>query len=463
MTLTPHSYPAYKPSGVPWLDDVPEHWEVRRLKSCVDINKAVLPEATEPDFEFPYLEIGAVGTGLLASQPTTIRFGNAPSRARRIVRTGDTIVSTVRTYLKATWFAGEVKDDLICSTGFAVFTPRNEVYPKFLSYIAQSNAFSDSVTASSVGTAYPAIPESRLGSFHVPLPPLPEQAAIVRYLDYVDRRIRRYVAAKRKLIALLEEEKQAIVNRAVTRGLDPNVRLKPSGVEWLGDVPEHWEVRRLKTICGMKSGEGITAESIEAAGEYPVYGGNGLRGYASSYTHDGAFALIGRQGALCGNVHITRGQFWASEHAAVAALDVGHEINWFGAILTAMNLNQYSIAAAQPGLAVERILNLYLPVPHPQEQKDIANHIEGATADIDAAIARARRQMELVQEYRTRLIADVVTGKLDVREVAAHLPDEDNDQDLIGESGPLANGLPGDLYSIDESVEDLVMEEEVTA
>ena len=198
MTLTPHSYPAYKPSGVPWLDDVPEHWEVRRLKSCVDINKAVLPEATEPDFEFPYLEIGAVGTGLLASQPTTIRFGNAPSRARRIVRTGDTIVSTVRTYLKATWFAGEVKDDLICSTGFAVFTPRNEVYPKFLSYIAQSNAFSDSVTASSVGTAYPAIPESRLGSFHVPLPPLPEQAAIVRYLDYVDRRIRRYVLATSK-------------------------------------------------------------------------------------------------------------------------------------------------------------------------------------------------------------------------------------------------------------------------
>ena len=227
--------------------------------------------------------------------------------------------------------------------------------------------------------------------------PLSEQRAIVWYLDYADRRIRRYVGAKRRLIALLEEEKQAIVNRAVTRGLDSNVRLKASGVEWLGDVPEHWEVRRLKTIYGMKSGEGITAESIEAVGEYPVYGGKGLRGYASSYTHDGAFSLIGRQGALCGNVHVARGQFWASEHAVVAALDVGHEIGWFGAILTAMNLNQYSIAAAQPGLAVERILNLYLPVPHPQEQKDIANHIEGATANIDAAIARARRQLELVE------------------------------------------------------------------
>ena len=146
----------------------------------------------------------------------------------------------------------------------------------------------------------------------------------------------------------------------------------------------------------------------------------------------------------------------------VAALDVGHEIGWFGAILTAMNLNQYSIAAAQPELAVERILNLYLPVPHPQEQKDIANHIEGSTADIDAAIARTRRQMELVQEYRTRLIADVVTGRLDVREAAAQLPNEDGDGP-IEESGPLADGLPGDLYDIEESVEDSVLEQEVTA
>ena len=295
------------------------------------------------------------------------------------------------------------------------------------------------------GSTFTELSRTQLSAFRFPLPLPHEQAAIVRYLDHVDRRIRRYVNAKRKLIALLEEEKQAIVNRAVTRGLDPNVRLKPSGVEWPGDVPEHWEVRRLKTICGMKSGEGITAESIEAAGEYPVYGGNGLRGYASSYTHDGAFALIGRQGALCGNVHISRGQFWASEHAVVAALDVGHEIDWFGAILTAINLNQYSIAAAQPGLAVERILNLYLPVPHLQEQKNIANHIEGATADIVAAIARARRQMELVQEYRTRLIADVVTGKLDVREAAAQLPDEADDQDPIGETAPLVDGLPGEL------------------
>ena len=175
-------------------------------------------------------------------------------------------------------------------------------------------------------------------------------------------------------------------------------------------------MRRLKTICRMKSGEGITAESIETKGEFPVYGGNGLRGYTSSYTHDGDFVLIGRQGALCGNVHIARGRFWASEHAVVATLEKRNEIGWFAAMLAAMNLNQYSIAAAQPGLAVERILNLHLPVPSNQEQQLIAAHIGNTTADIDVAISRASRQIELLKEYRTRLISDVVTGKLYVRQ-----------------------------------------------
>jgi len=254
-------YPSYKPSGVPRLGDVPEHWEVRRLKHWVGINEAVLPETTGPDFEFRYLEIGAVGTGMLVSKPITTRFGSAPSRARRIVKTGDTIVSTVRTYLKATWFAEEVKDDLICSTGFAVLTPSKTTYPTFVTYLVHSNAFTDQVTAASVGTAYPAIAESQLGSFHVSLPPLAEQLAIVRYLDHVDRRIRRYIDAKRKLIALLEEERQAIINQAVTRGLDPNVKLKPSGVEWLGDVPKKWKAVPLQRItldrCDGPFGSGL--------------------------------------------------------------------------------------------------------------------------------------------------------------------------------------------------------------
>lgn len=409
-------YPAYKPSGIDWLGDVPTHWDVRRLKDWLSINREVLSETTNPDHEFRYLEIGAVGTGVLTDEPVRVRFASAPSRARRIVRDGDTIISTVRTYLKAVWFADKMNGDLICSTGFAVFTPRRDTVPRFVSYLAQSDFFTDRVTAESVGIAYPAIAESRLSSFYVAVPPLDEQAAIVRYLDEADDSIRRGISAKERLIELLTEQRQAVIHRAVTRGLDPNVRLKDSGVEWLGDVPGHWDVRRLKTLCRMKSGDGITAESIEPAGDYPVYGGNGLRGYTSNYTHDGDFILIGRQGALCGNVHIARDKFWASEHAVVATLDACHYVEWFAAILDTMNLNQYSISAAQPGLAVERILNLPLPVPPPDDQWYIVQHLDKATADIDAAIHNAQRQIDLLREYRTRLIADVVTGRVDVRD-----------------------------------------------
>ena len=258
-----------------------------------------------------------------------------------------------------------------------------------------------------------------IGNMLCPVPPLDEQAAIVRYLDDADQRIRAYVSAKERLIALLEEERQAVIHQAVTRGLDPNVKLKPSSVEWLGDVPEHWAVRRLKTLCSMKSGDGITAEAIEPTGKYPVYGGNGLRGYTSKYTREGTFALIGRQGALCGNVHVAKGRFWASEHAVVATLHPGHEMRWFTSLLETMNLNQYSIAAAQPGLAVERVLNLWAPVPPLAEQSTIGGLVEDRTTTTDAAIDRSRRQIELMEEYRTRLIADVVTGKIDVTRTQA--------------------------------------------
>ena len=459
MTLmTPHPYTAYKPSSIEWLGDVPAHWDERRFKFFYQEVDERSTTGTE--------ELMSVShkTGVTPRKQNVTMFLAESNVGYKICRPGDIVVNTMWAYMAA---LGVARQEGLVSPSYAIYRtlPQRGPNPDYVDLLLRTEEYRTAYLVRSTGITDSRLrlyPESFL-DITLLCPPLPEQHTIVQYLDYVDRRIRRYVGAKRKLIALLEEEKQAIVNRAVTRGLDPNVRLKPSGVEWLGDVPEHWEIRRLKTICVMKSGEGITAESIEAVGEYPVYGGNGLRGYASSFTHDGALALIGRQGALCGNVHIAQGQFWASEHAVVATLYGGHEIGWFGAILTAMNLNQYSIAAAQPGLAVERILNLYLPVPSQQEQKNIANHMEGATENIDAAIVRARRQIELVQEYHTRLIADVVTGKLDVREAAAQLPDEDGDQNPIEESDPLADGLPGDLYDIDEAVEDSAVEQEVTA
>ena len=213
-------YSATRDSGVPSLGEVPEHWEVLRLKNWLDVNRVVLTEDTDPDYMFDYLDIGAVTHGNLTGKPARIRFGNSPSRARRIVQRGDTLVSTVRPYLKAVWHAEEQWADLVASTGFAVLTPRTGTVPKFVSYFCRSNPFTNRVTAESVGTAYPAVSEASLGNLEVCVPPLPEQAAIARFLDDAERRIRCAITAKEKLIALLEEQKQAVIHQAVTGGLD---------------------------------------------------------------------------------------------------------------------------------------------------------------------------------------------------------------------------------------------------
>jgi type I restriction enzyme S subunit len=249
------------------------------------------------------------------------------------------------------------------------------------------------------------------------LPDVPstEQQAIAAFLDREMARIDALLAAKQRLLDLLAEKRAALITRAVTRGLDPAVPLKESGVQWLGEIPAHWEVKKLKYAAALKSGDSITAEDIRADDEFPVYGGNGLRGYTSSYTHDGHFVLIGRQGALCGNINYAKGMFWASEHAVVVSPGKPVATTWLGELLRTMNLNQYSVSAAQPGLAVDRVKQLHVPVPPLAEQRAVADHLDRQTARLDALAGRVRRAMDLLREYRAALITAAVTGQIDVR------------------------------------------------
>ena len=448
MIACPIPYPKMKASGVEWLGQVPEHWEVLP-------NRALFEEVKERDYpEEPMLSVtitkGVIRQRELLADSSKKDSSNQDKSAYKLVRPGDIAYNKMRAWQGA---VGVSDYQGIVSPAYVVERPRKGASSHYLHHLLRTPAFAKEAERWSYGITSDmwSLRPEHFKMIYGCLPPLPEQTAIVRFLDHADRRIRRYIRAKQKLIKLLEEQKQVLIHRAVTGRVDvrtgrPYPAYKDSGVEWLGDVPEHWAVRRVKTLCSMRSGESITAESIETTGEYPVYGGNGLRGYASSYTHDGAFALIGRQGALCGNVHVARGKFWASEHAVVATLDRGHVLDWFGAILRVMNLNQYSIAAAQPGLSVERVLNLRVSVPPMQEQEGIANHIERDTADIDTALAPARRQIDLLQEYRTRLIADVVTGKLDVREAAASLLEEADERDPPDEVVLLADDVVDNLY-----------------
>jgi len=188
---------------------------------------------------------------------------------------------------------------------------------------------------------------------------------------------------------------------------------KDSGVGWLGDVPEHWEVKRIKDLSMLQSGDSIVSEQIEKEGKYPVYGGNGLRGYYSKYTNNGEYVLIGRQGALCGNINYASGKFWASEHAVVTYLKHSIDMKWYGEMLRIMDLNQYSLAAAQPGLAMDRIRRLLLPVPPLPEQKAITTYLDTKTAHIDSKIDLLSQKATQYGKLKQSLINETVTHGLD--------------------------------------------------
>ena len=245
----------------------------------------------------------------------------------------------------------------------------------------------------------------------LPLPPRDEQDQIVRYLDWKVSQINKLINAKRRQIELLGEQKHITIKNAV-RYTDGNKKCK------------------VKNLAFFKSGTNLTALQIEEAGNYPVYGGNGLRGYYPDFSHSGEYLLIGRQGALCGNVHYVSGDFWATEHAVtVKPNDIVH-IKWLYYLLTDINLNQYSMAAAQPGLSVEYLVNLPAYFPPYDEQQKIADFLDTQCANIDKIAAKLNEEITLFAEYRTRLISDVVTGKTDMRGVV--VPGYESMEETVG-------------------------------
>ncbi len=302
------------------------------------------------------------------------------------------------------------------------------------------------------------------------VPPPDEQAAIVRFLDHADRRIRRYIAAKRKLIALLNEQKQAVIYQAVTRGLNPNVTRKPSGAAWLGDVPEHWEVVGLGMRYSVRLGKMLDAKQI--TGNYLVpY----LRNTDVQWDHINVDNLpmmdvqpseyeryLVKPGDMlvCEGGDVGRSAFWIGALAVCAFQKALHRVRPYRSerdyprflyyvMKTVSKLGVFLADGSENTIAHltgEKFRRYRFPFPPYLEQQEIANYLDRETQRCDRAIDRAQREIELIREYRTRLITDVVTGKLDVRSAAAELSTESNeplptDDEFMG--GQIRDGVNG--------------------
>ena len=229
------------------------------------------------------------------------------------------------------------------------------------------------------------------------------------------------VHAKRNLIAVLKEHKQFIIHRSVTRGLDSNVPLKPSGIEWLGNVPEGWEVKRLKWVTRLQRGYDLPSDK-RVQGHYPVVSSGGIIGRHIESKIHAPGVVMGRYGSTDA-VFLVEEDFWPHNTSLFVTDFQGNDPRWCFFLLQTISKADHAGKSAVPGVDRKDLFDIVVPVPRPAEQQAVVHSIEAASLELNTAIETVDREVALLQEFRTRQVADVVTGKIDVRAAAAELPE----------------------------------------
>lgn len=425
MALYPQ-YQKYKPTHCSWLTEIPEHWHLKRIKNVATHNDETLDERTEPDFEIDYVDISSVTLTKGIEKIETMLFEKAPSRARRKVKGGDIIVSTVRTYLKAIAPICNPTENMIVSTGFAVLRPKENFFSGFAGYFLQANGFVGEVVANSVGVSYPAINASDLVRIPVVQPPLDEQKAIARFLDFKTTQIDALIAKQQSLLDKLAEKRTALISHAVTKGLDPSVPMKDSGVAWLGDIPQDWKSISVRWLIRIGSGDFISNTDTEfeysEEAKVPVVGGNGIMAYTRLVNTPNDCIVVGRVGAHCGNVHFIKTPSWITDNALRVKI-ISDEVSaeFLICALKAIGLNDYANKNAQPLITGEMVKNKRIALPSLDDQIEICRHIDTIERHIRQQTEKALLVIDKLQEYRSALITNAVTGKIDVRDFQVHL------------------------------------------
>ncbi len=422
-------YQAYKDSGISWIGEIPVDWSIKKLKYYTTINDEVLTESTAPNYEFRYVDIGSVTLQKGIEQYQGFSFENAPSRARRIVRAGDVIVSTVRTYLKAVASIHDDKD-VIVSTGFAVIRPK-EVDSRFLAYSLANHYFVEMVSSRSTGVSYPAINASAMVNIKNILPPNDIQKCIADYLDRKTEAVDTAISDKEKLIRLLEEQRTSVICSAVTKGIDSTAEMKDSGNEWLGYIPSHWRVVPAKALFAQsKEIRHETDAQLTASQKYGiisqddymerqnykiVLADKGLENWKHVEPNDFIISLRSFQGGL----EISYIPGCITWHYIVLKPKAGVEPEYFKWLFKSPRYIQALQRTANfirdgQDLRFSNFVQVPLPLIPMDEQKEIADYLNKKTARIDSIIADVTEQIKKLKEYRQSIISAVVTGKVAV-------------------------------------------------
>lgn len=425
MTGRYKAYLEYKQPDIKFVNDIPTHWVISKVRHISTFGRGLpITKANLQDTGIPCVSYGEVHSKFgFEVDPSKhalkcVSEEYLASSPYALLSKGDFVFADTSEDIDGSGNFTQLVSDETLFAGYhtVIVRPSPANYYRFVAYLFDSPEFRTQVRDAVKGVKVFSVTQAILKNASVWLPSFEEQQKIASFLDHETAKIDTLIAKQEKLIELLKEKRQAVISHTVTKGLNPNAPMKDSGVEWLGEVPEHWRVVKLSYFLKLISGDGITSNQIESEGKYPVMGGNGLRGYTSDYNCDGDYALIGRQGALCGNINIANGKFFASEHAVVVYPYINFNLTFLSEFLRFMNLGQYSVSAAQPGISVERINGLKIAIPPLDEQTHIGDSIEKIINTFDSLANKAKTMIDVLKERKTALISAAVTGKIDVRD-----------------------------------------------
>ena len=426
---------------------LPSGWSLRPIKHVATCNDEVLSEKTSPEREIAYIDIGNVKHGLGVTAFETTTFSSAPSRARRLVRNGDVIASTVRTYLRAIARIENPKEDVVVSTGFAVLRPGSLLISRFFGYAMQCEHLIDEIVAHSTGVSYPAIAASDLVRLKIPFPEVATQNAISDFLDRETAEADALVAKYERLIELLEEKRVALITQAVTKGLDPTVPMRDSGVAWIGNIPTHWGCPATSTAYEVSLGKMLDEKKIAGHHLMPYLRVADVQwGHINTadlpvmdiradeykrYLLNTGDLLICEGGSYPGRSAIWFGELDCAYQKALHRLRSRHTDAYPPFMLLVMRLVTESgwLLADQGKSTIahvprEDLKRLRVPLPPRVEQEQIVAHVDRMTRELDTLTVSATSAISLLNERRSALITAAVTGQIDVTTYGSKQPTE---------------------------------------
>lgn len=400
-------YDKYKDSGIALIGEIPEHWKVKKGKNL--FKKEERPVRDNDEIVTCFRD----GEVTLRSNRRIDGFTNAMKEVGyQGVRRGDLVIHNMDAFAGA---IGVSDSDGKSTPVYSVCTPKNNVEANvyYYAYLLRSYALGGVIQSLAKGIRERSTDfrYKEFGDLYYQQPPIEEQQSIASYLDQKCGEIDKLITLQEEMITKLQSYKQSVITEAVTKGLDKNVPLKDSGIEWIGEIPEHWSVVKIKYLAKIKSGDSISSNEIMQEGIYEVYGGNGLMGFCNKKNVDGVNIIIGRVGALCGNVRLISESKFITDNALILNCFDNALYSYMYIMLKAANLNNLNTSNAQPLITGSKVLNVSLPIPPLSEQQSIADYLDQKCSEIDELISIKQQKIEKLKDYKKSLIFECVTGK----------------------------------------------------